>query len=617
MAPVDDKAGRVWRGRPWAARIVRFTIVILPLLVATVAAWQVHLILGTPPSLLHALGQWIALSLAAMVVIRVLELGLRRLLPLSTVLRMSLAFPEEAPSRFRVALTRGTTRQLERDVRSGSLDFATPQEAAEHLLTVVARLTEHDRRTRGHTERVRAYADMIGEEMDLSEDEREKLHWGALIHDIGKLRIPASILNKDTEPTDREWAILETHPVEGWHMLGPLRSWLGPWARATRDHHEKWDGTGYPAGRWGDNISLAGRIVAVADAYDVMTSTRSYKTPVSPVDARAELTRCAGTHFDPAVVRAFLTVSLRHQKSAGPLTSIAQSPVFLRATSLAQVPATVASGALAATIAAGALLVPVTDEPPAPHAAREVVLEAPDTTTTTTDAPTTTTAPPTTTSTEAPTTTTAPPTSTTAPPPPTTAPVTTTPPPPSLATVPPTTSTLPVTTFSHGFLGGGGPGAPLVTGVSGAGATNWDSGANGDPGLTLVPDPSGLIELSAPHVMTWTHELTADVAVGNGVWLDLWLATAGFDTDSLGVVIAGIGQCTRPLSGCTTVATGSQGFLQSDPGGFQLTSVYLTATPQTLTAGTHLVVSVAASTSSMTDLWVAYGTSTHASQLRP
>ena len=232
------------------------------------------------------------------------------------------------------------------------------------------------------------------------------------------------------------------------------------------------------------------------------------------------------------------------------------------------------------------------------------------------DRPTTTTAP--TTTTEAPpTTTTTPATPTTAAPPPTTTLPATTTTGATLATVPPTTTTtVPVTSFGHGFLGGGGPGAPLVTGVGGAGATNWDSGANADPGLTLVRDPAGLVELSAPHVMTWTHQLAADVTVGSGAWLDLWLATAGFDTDSLGVVIAGIGECTRPLSGCTTVATGSQGFFQRDPGGFGLTSVYLTATPQTLSAGNHLVVSVAASTSSMSDLWLAYGTSSHASQLR-
>src|SRR5207248_473618 len=93
------------------------------------------------------------------------------------------------------------------------------------------------------------------------------------------------------------------------HFAAPLRAWLGDWAHSIEQHHEKWDGSGYPKGLAGKKIALGARIVAVADAYDVMTSHRSYRRPQSPASAKAELARCGGDHFDPDIVRAFLRVS--------------------------------------------------------------------------------------------------------------------------------------------------------------------------------------------------------------------------------------------------------------------------------------------------------------------
>jgi len=317
----------------------------------------------------------------------------RRLLPLASLLKLSIVFPDAAPSRFRIALKHGTTRDLARRVEDGALDERTPQHAAEHMLDLIAQLSRHDRQTRGHAERVRAYSDMIAVELDLSEDERHKLHWAGLVHDIGKLEVPAEILNKPGDLTDAERVVMSGHPQSGWELVQPLRGWLGEWARATHDHHEKWDGSGYPRALSNNQISRAGRIIAVADAFDVMTSTRSYKTPISFDAARAELARCAGTHFDPAVVRAFLTVSLTSRRRAwGPLSWIAQSPFALRVTSLANVPSTVASGALAMTVAAATMVTPTPTPTPVPEVAmsRVVAPTTTDTTTTSTIAPTTT-----------------------------------------------------------------------------------------------------------------------------------------------------------------------------------------------------------------------------------
>ena len=182
------------------------------------------------------------------------------------------------------------------------------------------------------------------------------------MHDIGKLLVSAEILNKPGKLTDVEFEAIKQHPEFGRELVAPLVGWLGDSARAVWEHHERWDGQGYPRGLGGTDISLAGRIVAVTDAFDVMTSVRSYKDPISPVAARAELARCAGTHFDETVVRAFLNVSLgRLRMAMGPLSWLTQ---------LSFVPQTLAtagaSGATALTavvgLAAGAIGVGLNDD---------------------------------------------------------------------------------------------------------------------------------------------------------------------------------------------------------------------------------------------------------------
>ncbi len=110
--------------------------------------------------------------------------------------------------------------------------------------------------------------------------------------------------------------------------MAPLKEWLGEWGRAVGEHHERWDGEGYPTGLSGTDISYAARIVAVADVFDVITSARSYKDPIPATAAREEIARCSGTHFDPDVVRAFLNLSIgRLRLAMGPLSLLAQSPL--------------------------------------------------------------------------------------------------------------------------------------------------------------------------------------------------------------------------------------------------------------------------------------------------
>ena len=318
-----------WQARKAAALAVTVAAALIPILVSIAAAWTVAHWIG--PRELGAIG-WVLPGLVALIVVFLTERLCRRLLPLASLLKLTMAFPDQAPSRLSIALRTGTVRQLQRWANtldtSDSATDVTAAQAAERVLTLAAALNTHDRRTRGHSERVRALTDLIASDMGLSKHDTERLRWAALLHDIGKLTVPAKILNKPGKPDAREWSLLQRHPEEGAKLIGPLAGWLGEWASTVESHHERYDGAGYPRGLAGTDIPLAGRIVAVTDSFETMTAVRSYKRAMSFSDARAELQRCAGTHFDPAVVRLMYGVSLPRLLGAlGPLAAVAHIPV--------------------------------------------------------------------------------------------------------------------------------------------------------------------------------------------------------------------------------------------------------------------------------------------------
>jgi putative nucleotidyltransferase with HDIG domain len=265
------------------------------------------------------------------------------------LLSLSLSFPDQVPNRFRVAIRAGNRKRTHRLLTGQEALSHDVDDAIEQVLELTAALSVHDRRTRGHAERVRAYADLLAEELHLGLSEREQLRWAALLHDIGKLHVPASILNKPGKPTDTEWEILRSHPIQGEQFVQPLGGWLGEWSRAVGEHHERFDGMGYPRGLKGEEISLAARMVAVCDTFEVITAARAYKKPMPASVALAEIMRQSGRQFDPRVVRAFLNLSIpKLRRTIGPLALAAQLPFLSPAGAVG----TVAPGAIAAAGAA-------------------------------------------------------------------------------------------------------------------------------------------------------------------------------------------------------------------------------------------------------------------------
>lgn len=357
-------AASEWASRPALAFALRALAYTAPILASVFAVYLASRAVPRPNTLGKDVAWWAGMLAAGTVALVVADRIARRLLPLAALFRLSLVFPDAAPPRFSVALRTGTVRNLQRDSTGATKTRTQSELATAELARLIGLLHQHDRMTRGHAERVRAYAQLIGQELGISGDDHNKLQWAALLHDIGKLEVPPEILNKPARLNDEEYAVIRGHPGAGGVLIEPLRWWLGDWAGAVAEHHERFDGQGYPRALTGTEITLAGRIVAVADAFDVMTATRSYKKPQDPALARAELTRCAGTHFDPVVVRAFLTMSLgRLRRAMGPLSWLANVPI-LGSVATAPLATTTISAVAATALGAGAVTLGPLHDPP-------------------------------------------------------------------------------------------------------------------------------------------------------------------------------------------------------------------------------------------------------------
>lgn len=363
-----------WSAHPALARAMRAMTFLVPVALAAAVTLGGAAALPRPVTAPGQLG-WLAGLLAASWVVSLLAYhALVRLMPLAALLELSLCFPEGAPSRLR--LSRRISSASELAALTAAPADETAQHAAERMLTLITALARHDRHTRGHAERVRAYADLIAEAMGMSPRDRDRLRWAALLHDIGKLHVPAALLNKANSPTAQEWTVLREHPRAGAAIAAPLLAWLAPMHLVIEEHHERWDGTGYPAGTAGRELSIGARIVQVADSFEVMTAARSYKRSVRKDAALRELVRHAGTQFDPQVVRSMVAIPRRKLLlAAGPAAWLAELPLLghstatLITTTAGQITTAAASAALVGAATLGPATPATPSLSPAPSAA--------------------------------------------------------------------------------------------------------------------------------------------------------------------------------------------------------------------------------------------------------
>lgn len=217
-------------------------------------------------------------------------------------------------------------KNLEREVREKTIELADKNELLEEyghqleeatvqvMSSLQAALEEKDMYTAGHTRRVTGYALILGREINLSGEDLLVLERASHFHDIGKLVIDLSCIQKPGKLTAEEWALIKKHPEVGANIIKPF-SFTNREREIILHHHERLDGNGYPHGIGGDRLDPLTRILTIADSYDAMTSKRNYRRNLTEVEAVEELRRCSGTQFDPQLVEVF-AVAVFEQKTA-------------------------------------------------------------------------------------------------------------------------------------------------------------------------------------------------------------------------------------------------------------------------------------------------------------
>jgi len=190
------------------------------------------------------------------------------------------------------------------------------EEAQESFALAFALVVEgRDPDTRAHLARTTRWASAVSREIGLPN--LRELRLGFLLHDIGKWQVPREVIQKAGPLDDDEWKIMRMHPVAGVQMISDVKI-LEPAFDVIRYHHERWDGTGYPYGKAGDEIPVAARVFAIADVFDALTSDRPYRTRSFTLDEAVDIVRAgSGTHFDPRLVETFLDVVLGLEQGRG------------------------------------------------------------------------------------------------------------------------------------------------------------------------------------------------------------------------------------------------------------------------------------------------------------
>ena len=224
---------------------------------------------------------------------------------------------ERALAKRRIELARKRyQKKLERKVRDRTGELRTALRNIQHtyqttLLALVRALDAREHETSDHSQRVVKYTEAIAERLGLRGPELEEIGRGALLHDIGKIGVPDAVLLKPAKLTTEEWKEMRRHPDIGYDMIRSIEFLSTP-AAIVLSHQERFDGRGYPRKLQGDEIHIGARIFAVADTLDAMTSDRPYRKGTTFENAVDEIQRCAGSQFDPEVVRAFLDIGVKN-----------------------------------------------------------------------------------------------------------------------------------------------------------------------------------------------------------------------------------------------------------------------------------------------------------------
>jgi HD-GYP domain-containing protein (c-di-GMP phosphodiesterase class II) len=260
---------------------------------------RIWLALGTPPQMQLRLFAWVLAVDAALAPVGILAgvaaerqpLALALVLPIMGLLAL---FASERRAHIDKALALSHAYRGTALLMSDLLEADDAYTGGEHSHGVVALSLD------------------VGDALGLEGRDRRNLEFAALLHDIGKIRVPDEIINKPGKLTDEEFEVVKRHPIDGQEMLERVGGVLSEVGIIVRHHHERWDGRGYPDRIAGDEIPLAARIICACDAYSAMTTNRSYRAAMPVGQALAELQRCAGGQFDPAVVGALTRTIARH-----------------------------------------------------------------------------------------------------------------------------------------------------------------------------------------------------------------------------------------------------------------------------------------------------------------
>jgi HD-GYP domain-containing protein (c-di-GMP phosphodiesterase class II) len=191
----------------------------------------------------------------------------------------------------------------------------------ETIFAFVRAIDARDPYTARHSEKVAGYAVELARALGLPDADCERIHLAGMLHDVGKVALERSVLHKPGALSDEEWQQVRKHPALSAHIIGAVAR-FAVYVPGARHHHERYDGRGYPDGLAGADIPLDARILAVADAYDAMTSDRSYRPALSHHEAVARLQADVGTQFDPACVEAFVTLDLHRRRVDEPLVPL-------------------------------------------------------------------------------------------------------------------------------------------------------------------------------------------------------------------------------------------------------------------------------------------------------